>query len=458
MGRLLCVVCILLVTVVSADAQESLPVDGYIRDILAKRIDAQGDGVAIIVGLIDQGGARRLVSYGALEPEQGQLDGDTLFEIGSLTKVFTALLLAEMVEQGEVALTDPLAAYVDADTQVPEGNGRRITLFDLATHTAGLPMMPSNFPPFDDPAARQYSAAELGTFLSAFTLPRDIGAERQYSNVGYSLLGYALARRAGADYERVIHERVIGPLGLTSTVLTVPPGLRERLAIGHDASSARAAPFTFPILAPAGGLVSSTNDLLRFLAVALRYQDSPLAPALTASLDATWPMATGRAQALGWVVEDELIYHDGGTLGYASSLAWDQNRRVGVVILSNSVVSVGDISRHLLRRDRPLNEPTTTRRTEIPVDPALANCYVGRYDSPGGTFLVAREGDSLTIGLPESWGLPTLRLRAENERDFFTVEVPIRATFALERAGCTQQLSIYPPGATTPIEARKPGV
>jgi CubicO group peptidase (beta-lactamase class C family) len=455
MGRLLCIVSILLVSFANAGAQESLPTDGYIRDILAKRVDAQGDGVAIIVGLIEPGGTRRVVSYGALEGDRGQPDGDTLFEIGSLTKVFTALLLAEMVDQDQVALTDALAAYVDADTKVPEGSGRQITLFDLATHTAGLPMMPSNFPPFDDPAAKQYSSADLSTFLSGYTLPREIGAERQYSNVGYLLLGYALARRASADYERVIHERVIGPLGLTSTVLTVTPRLRERLAIGHDASSQRAAPFAFPILAPAGGLVSSANDLLRFLAVALGYEDSPMARALTATLDATWPVATGRAQALGWVVNDELVFHDGGTLGYASSLAWDRNQRVGVVVLSSSVVSVGDIARHLLRRNLPLDEPTTTGRTEISVDPAIADCYVGRYDSPGGSFLVARQGDSLTIGLPESWGLPTLRLRAENERDFFTVEVPIRATFGPQREGCTQELSIYPPGATTPISARK---
>jgi D-alanyl-D-alanine-carboxypeptidase/D-alanyl-D-alanine-endopeptidase len=366
-------------------------------------------------------------------------------------------LLAEMVDRGQVALTDPLARYVDPGTRVPERNGRQITLFDLATHTAGLPMMPSNFPPFDDPAAKQYSGAELTTFLSSYALPRDIGSERQYSNAGYSLLGFALAKRAGADYERVLHERVIGPLELTSTVLTLIPRLRDRLAIGHDASSQRAAPFVFPMLAPAGGLVSSTNDLLKFLAVALGYQDSPMAGVLTASLAATWPIATGRAQALGWVVDDELIYHDGGTLGYASSLAWDPNRRVGVVVLSNSVVSVGDIARHLLRRNLPLDEPTTTRRTEISIDPALADCYVGRYDSPGGSFLIARQDASLTIGLPESWGLPTLRLRAENERDFFTVEVPIRATFGLGREGCTQELSIYPPRATTPIEARKAG-
>jgi D-alanyl-D-alanine-carboxypeptidase/D-alanyl-D-alanine-endopeptidase len=457
MRRLLCVVSVLFVSLANPEAQESLPADDYVRDILAKRVDAQGDGVAIIVGLIEPGGARRVVSYGAFEPEQRQLDGDTLFEIGSLTKVFTALLLAEMVDRGQLALTDPLAIYVDADTKVPQRNGRQITLFDLATHTAGLPMMPGNFPSFADSAATRYSSAELNSFLSGYTLPRDIGAERQYSNAGYSLLGYALARRAGSDYERVVQERVIAPLELTSTVFTVTPSLRERFAIGHDASSQPAAPFAFPVFAPAGGLVSSANDLLRFLAVALGHEESPMARALAATLDATWPMATRRAQALGWVVDDELISHDGGTLGYASSLAWDRNQRAGVVVLSNSVVSVGDIARHLLRRDLPLDAPTTTHRTEIPLDPALAACYVGRYDSPGGSFVVAREGDSLTIGLPETWGLPTLRLRAETERDFFTVELPIRATFGGQTDGCTQELSILPPRATTPIQARKAG-
>jgi D-alanyl-D-alanine-carboxypeptidase/D-alanyl-D-alanine-endopeptidase len=114
-----------------------LPSDGDIRRILAERVDAQGKGVGIIVGLIEPGG-RRVISYGQLnEGDPRPLQGDTVFEIGSMTKVFTALLLADMVQRREVALGDPIAKYLSVGTKLPERNGQPITLLDVVTHTSG---------------------------------------------------------------------------------------------------------------------------------------------------------------------------------------------------------------------------------------------------------------------------------------------------------------------------------
>jgi serine-type D-Ala-D-Ala carboxypeptidase/endopeptidase len=461
MPRLVWIACGAVLLTSTAPAQESLPSENQIRSVIAERVDAQGEGIGIVVGIIGPQG-RRTISHGQLSDGNPALDGDTVFEIGSLTKVFTALLLADMVRDGNAALADPIAAFLPPDVNVPLRQGRQITLADLATHTAGLPMMPDDFPPFNDVAAKHYSVAMLYRFLSRVELTQDAGAAHRYSNVGYSLLGHALAARDGAAYEDVLRTRVLDPLKLRSTAITVSPSLQGRLAPGHDAVSQHTVAFSFPMLAPAGALVSTANDLLIFLANVLGYENSPLAPALTSMLDTRRPAAqVGGAQALGWMItgdsDDELIYHDGGTLGHASSVAWDPKRRVGIVVLSNSVISVGDVARHLLRPTLPLAKPTTTNQTEISVDSLTLSGYVGRYEAEGGPFLVALEGDFLTIELPPSWGLPRLRLRAAGPQEFFTAELPVRITFQSDSGGRTSSVLIYPPRAQQGILAVRTG-
>jgi serine-type D-Ala-D-Ala carboxypeptidase/endopeptidase len=149
--RLSILLCFALCTVQSANAagRTVAPSDSEIRQILVNRIDKEKQGVGIVVGVIDANG-RRVVSYGKLERDDKRpLDGDTLFEIGSITKVFTALLLADTAQRGEVKLDDPIAKYVPTTAKIPQRDGKQITLVDLATHTSGLPRMPANFRPKD---------------------------------------------------------------------------------------------------------------------------------------------------------------------------------------------------------------------------------------------------------------------------------------------------------------------
>ena len=379
------------------------------------------------------------MSYGHLNQGNPRpLDGDTVFEIGSVAKVFTALLLAEMVQKGEVALADPVAKYLPAGLKVPERKGRSITLADLATHTSALPFMPPDVPALNGSAPAKDLSAPLYRFLAGYELPRDIGAQWDYSNLGYWLLGQALASRAAIDYQSLLRTRVLAPLKLKSTAYKPSTRMKTRLAVGHDSSLQPAPSFdTIPRYAALSrvlGLVSTANDLLTLLSTVMAYERSPLAPAMAAMLSTRRPKAAGQEQALGWLVmgkgDDTLIAHDGGTFGFASSVAWDPGKRVGIVVLSNHVASVGDIARHLLRPNVPLQPPTATRHTEIALDAAVLDTYVGRYQAPGeGVFLLVREGGFLTIQAPEDWGLPKLRLRPESPRDFFASELPLRVTF-----------------------------
>src|SRR5215467_12030646 len=214
---------------------QPLPVPGTdeIREILVKRIDDQKQAAGIVVGIIEPNG-RRVVAYGHLaKGDPRAVDGDTIFEIGSISKVFTSLLLADMVNRKEVALDDPAAKYLLEYVKVPERNGTSITLLDLSTHSSGLPLLPSN-PKLNltegeikDAADLFvfYSVNDLYQFLSSYTLPRDPSSEIEYSNLGAGLLGHVLACRAGTDYENLIRSRITQPLSMPDTGITFAPSM-----------------------------------------------------------------------------------------------------------------------------------------------------------------------------------------------------------------------------------------
>ena len=174
-----------------------------------------------------------------------------MFEIGSVTKVFTVLLLANMTEQGEVALHDSISQYLPSSVAVPKRAGRSITLADLATHTSGLPRLPTNLAPDENPdnPYEAYSVEQLYAFLSSYTLSRDIGAEYEYSNLGGGLLGHVLALRANAGYEALVRTRIAEPLGMKSTAIALTEDMQSRLAIGHDQARAPVSNWDLPTLA-----------------------------------------------------------------------------------------------------------------------------------------------------------------------------------------------------------------
>jgi D-alanyl-D-alanine-carboxypeptidase/D-alanyl-D-alanine-endopeptidase len=440
-----------------------LPSEADIRAVLAQRVEALGGqkaGIGIVVGFMAPRG-RKVFSYGQ-SGNARRLDGDTAFEIGSVTKVFTALLLADMAQRGEVALSDPVARYLPAGLRIPQRDGRSITLADLATHTSGLPFMPDDLPPFDDAAAAKDADATIYRFVARYTLASEIGAEWNYSNIAYWLLAKAMAFRDGKDYETLLRERILVPLQLKDTDFTVSPALKSNLAVGHNAILQAAPLFSaIPIygaMPSAGGLVSTTNDLLAFLACVMGYEPSSLAPSMAAMLRIQRPMDDSK-QALGWVVTqsggDELIFHEGGSFGYVSDLMWSPARRIGVVILSNQMGDVSDIARHLLQPAPPLSPPIATNHTEVALDEATLESYEGRYEGPDGVgaFIVTRVGKDLSIKVPNDWGLPRFHLHPHNRTDFFVAEMPLRVSFEMAN-GRVSGLLVYPPRGQHAIAAR----
>jgi CubicO group peptidase (beta-lactamase class C family) len=432
-----------------------VPPDSEIRNILVERIDAFHQGVGIVVGVIEPQG-RRVVAYGSLnQGDPRPVNGDTIFEIGSVTKVFTSLLLAEMVERGEVALADPVAKYLPAEVKVPERGGRVITLVDLSTHTSGLPRMPSNFHPKDpaNPYA-DYTVEQLHQFLSTYQLTRDIGSQFEYSNLGGGLLGQALAHRAGMDYEALVRSRITVPLGMSSTGITLSPEMKARLAPGHNDKLVTVPNWDLPALAGAGALRSSVNDMLTFLAANLGYVKSPLAPAMAAMLSVRRP--TGRGEiGLAWVIaktsDGEIVWHNGGTGGYRSFIGYDPKNRVGIVVLSNTFTGAGidDIGMHLLDSHVHLL-PAPKEHKEITVDPKIFDGYAGQYQlEPNFILTITREGDQL---FAQATGQPKVQIFPEGERDFFYKVVDAQITFETDAAGRTTGLTLHQRGQNMPAK------
>jgi CubicO group peptidase (beta-lactamase class C family) len=444
-------VFVTLVLLAHAGAAAVLP-DKDIRAILADRIDEQRQGVAIVVGVIDPTG-RRTVGY--VKKGEAPVDANTVFEIGSVTKVFTALLLADAVKRGEVALTDPVSKYLPPNVKVPERGGKKITLADLATHTSGLPRMPSNFHPKDpaNPYA-DYTVPQLYEFLGTVVLTRDIGSTYEYSNLGGGLLGHALARRAGTDYETLVRTRILEPLGMKSTAITLSKSMKEHLTPGHDLALHQVANWDLPTLAGAGALRSTANDLLTFLAANIGIDQSPLAPSMAAMIAARRPTGTPNLEiALGWHIwtrnGHEIIWHNGGTGGYRTWIGFEPKTRTGVVVLSNTSTNAGadDIGLHLLDPAIPLLQPAKQRK-EVNMDAAILEKYTGRYQlAPNFIITITREGDQLYA---QATNQPRFEIFAESEREFFLKVVDAQLTFVVDATGRATRVVLHQNGGNAP--------
>ena len=218
-----------------------------------------------------------------------------------------------------------------------------------------------------------------------------------------------LSRRAGSDYETLVKARVLGPLGMTSTTITLTPEETSRLAVGHDSSLSRTTNWDVPVLAGAGGLRSTANDLLTFLAAELGYTDTPVKADMAFLLTVRRPTGVPNlSQALGWEVlstpSGDIIQHGGGTGGYHTLVAFSPKTRVGVVVLTNAetVMGADDIGLQVSLQGwspvatLPPPPPPASSAAAIALGPEVLDRYVGRYQLAAQAFLtVTRDGDRL---------------------------------------------------------------
>jgi CubicO group peptidase (beta-lactamase class C family) len=384
-------------------APPPLPSDAEIKAILRTFIERDHWGVGIMVGIVDEQGTR-IIHYGKMDNgDSPEVSGDTLFEIGSVTKTFTTLLLEDVIQRGEMNLDDPVEKFLPASVKVPRWGTRKITLFDLATHTSGLPR----------DLQGEVCQPQLYDFLSHCRLARKPGRKVEYSNLGVLLLGHVIQLRAGTNYEALLQQRICRPLNMDSTCITVTPELRVRLARSHNKEN-RPADDLADRLAPlpgCGAIRSTANDLLKYVAANLGLTDTPLTPLMEKTHVVRFPHAIEDVDlAMPWWVYHrrgaELITHGGCTDGHEAFIGFDKQAKRGVAVLANREdvleQAVRPLGMYLLS---PPAEPVV----RVKVAPEVLDTYVGIYvirDLPQVLLTLRRQGDELRAQLMSSAAMP----------------------------------------------------
>lgn len=430
--------CLFLLTFQTVNAQT----DRELADILRERVAVGKTNQSIVVAVIDERGTR-FVSDGKTTETAGAKNSDenTVFEIGSITKTFTGTLLAEAIRRGEVRLDDPIAKYLPKIVKTPTRGGKEITLLDLATQSSGLPGLPANFAPKDwsNPYA-DYSVAQMYDFLSGYRLTRDIGTQYEYSNFGMGLLGHVLSLRAGMTYEDLVRTRILRPLAMNDTTITLSPVLKSRMAQGFDVNGEPISNWDFQTLGGAGALRSTAKDMAKFVAANANLSKSNLSAAFN---DAHKPLreAGGKMKiGLAWHIlpstAGDIVWHNGGTGGFRSFAGFNAARKKGIVVLTNTAESIDDIGFHFLDAQIPLKKV----KPFVTVSENVLDEYVGSYQFASNAFFtITRSGDKLFAQLT---GQSRLRVFAESEKKFYYKVVDAQLTFNRSANGKIENLTL----------------
>ena len=404
---------------------------------------AQGSGCVVTAERVDGawrygiGGDAFPAGHAAVAPERIEL------EIGSISKVFTGLLLAKATHEGKLALTDTLAKRLPVRFEAPEVGG--ITLRQLATHTSCLPRLPDNLgsPDASDPYAR-YDDEALFAYLARARLAKAPPCDADYSNLGFGILGVVLERGYGKPWEALVREKITGPLGMNDTVQRLSPDQQSRFAPGW-AGDKPAQPWTFRAMAGAGALRSTAADMAKFADALLLGANGPL--------EDVWALLTGDAVDAAGLggriglalmeqrVDGEIGFgHDGGTGGYRSNvLVFPRSGRAHVILASNAAAAPPAWLAALRAQGHPPVE-----RKEIALPGATLDEYVGVYTlSPQARFTILKVNDGLRARLT---GQPFLALFVSAKDEFFYRAVDAQISFRRGPEGKLLGLTLHQNG------------
>lgn len=418
---------------------------------------APSKGTGVTIGVV-QHGVRQIFSYGVAKP-------DSVFEIGSITKTFTGLILAQMMEQGTVRLDEPVRELLPPGT-VAKPAGAEITLLDLSDQHSGLPRMPDNFHPADvnNPYA-DYDQKLLYGFIAKQGVALPANAPFGYSNLGVGLLGQALANRAGTDYATLLRQQVTGPLLMHETAIKLTPEMQGRFIAGRDGEGHAAHAWDLDALVGAGGIRSTAADMLTYLEAQLLHADRfprgdtiemPQEKTLRAAIATTHVV---RAEvdkqhhiALNWFYDDATgtYWHNGATGGYSAIALFNPGKDYGIVVLTNLAPSeshfTDKLGLHIEQRLAGVAALSlaSVERNAAHVDAAVLERYVGTYQmTPAFAMVITREGERVFV---QATGQGRLEIYPESERDFFLKVVDAQITFEVDAQGKATALVLHQGG------------
>jgi serine-type D-Ala-D-Ala carboxypeptidase/endopeptidase len=378
-------------------------------------------------------------------------DGDTVYEIGSITKVFTGLLLADAVVREQVKLEQPVNELLPEGVTMPERDGKSITLVQLSTHTSGLPRLPGNFKIVDpeNPYA-DYTPEMLHEFLGGHKPQRAPGEKSEYSNLGAGLLGHLLARKAESSYEDLLCERITKPLGMSSTLIDLSEDAKAHLAIAHTADCIATHNWEMGALHGAGAIRGTVNDMLRFARANLDPPDSDLGKAI----DMAWQIQqepleeSNFAMGLGWHIarDGSMRWHNGQTGGYHSMLLVNRDLNAAVVVLANTATGqVDPLAEGIMQTiaGQKAKTPKFDKLVDVPRE--VMQRYVGEYAlMPFVKFTVTLRDDKLMVGLT---GQDEYRIYPKSETEWKYRVVEAEISFKVDDDGKCTALELFQNGA-----------
>ena len=424
----------------------------------AENLVRDGKHASLVIAVID-GKDSAVYGFGRARPgDSGVPDADTVYEIGSVTKTMTGLLLADAVVTGKARLDQPVAELLPGYA-IPALAGQQITVGQLATQFSGLPRLPANLAPADmrNPYAG-YGEAQLRTFLAGHTLTRAPGAAYEYSNLAYGLLGTALATQANMSYEELLQARIFRPLGMVSTFTAGTPALRARLAPGHLADGKPAANWDFQAIAGAGAVRSSARDMIAYMQSYMRASSPAQQLAaqpqrvLAGEGDGDGVKKIGLAWMLDQVKGRPFAWHNGQTGGYASFAGYTLDGKRGVVVLSSTARDVDGLGVGVLLPGS-LPAPNGPAPKEIAIAPAELAQYAGQYALAPTFVLSVRQGpDGLLVG---ATGQPEAPVYASAKDTFFYKVVEAQLVFERDAQGAITGVVLHQNGQALPGK-RKP--
>lgn len=415
---------IFMVFATSAWAATVIDTEEALQTVLQKRLLNDRTGVCMTATIISDKTIKANVC--ANPKAMRAIDDQTAFEIGSITKTMTAILLAEMMQRGLMNLDAPLVDYLPKGTQVPSFQGKPILLRHIVTHTSGLSALPPDFAPTD--AANPYANLTETSLLASLAkaqLKQAPGEVQSYSNFAMMALSLAIANKAGISYELLLKERIFQPLEMSGAYINDDNKPKQiTAAIGHLPTQAVTSPWTFPNnLAGVGGVRATLPDMIKYAKAQLGRNlnaNTELSKAI-AKTQELMPIANGRPIGMNWFMRksasSEILFHGGGTGGFSTEILIDKKGGRAVVVLADTSLTnlggVSDVALHLLNPDNPIGEARlVTEATE-----ALLDALVGDYVLEGGLPMTLRKkGRRLSA---QAAGQPEFELGYDSRGDFY---------------------------------------
>ena len=303
-----------------------------IRSIIFAKTKDLPNQARLSIAIIQNGEVK---NYGVKKFENKILPDENhrnLYEIGSITKVFTASVLASLVQENELGLKEEINSYFDFQFN----NGRKITFESLSNHTSGLPRLPENLDlsltrnPYES-----YGKKELEVYLRDLMGQKKDTITYAYSNLGAGLLGYTLGLSQNTTFQILLQKRIFDKYGMDQSY-TSSENLGDRLIKGLDIQGKEVPNWDFDVMFGGGGMISSTEDISKF--VSAQFNSKNLELKLTRQ--ATHELNENSSIGLGWHIlksknESNVFWHNGGTGGYSSCIVLNADQEKAVIVLSN---------------------------------------------------------------------------------------------------------------------------